>query len=594
MPDTGETIKDGQFDWSGGVDSGNVTTIQSPLTPNGLPRNQLVWLNNAIVRGGGISQRPTWVDLGKVHDGNALFQGAEVYVPDSQDPYLMASIGGHIYRIDPDAVGNAKDLSALFSIANPSSLPRAWFCQGEQFMIIQPGDGVTPPLIWDSATLRRSNGITGNTTKGAANINELPAARAMDYYMGRLWYSQGRKYTAGDIVGGDNGSLQHGFRDSILKVTENPLALGGDGFIVPSNAGEIRALKHTGNLDTALGESELFIFTRKSVYRLAVPVTRAEWTNAKEPLQKVVQRTNGSVNDWCVIAVNNDLFYQSLEPAIRSIAVAVRNYGQWGNVTVSSNLQRIMENQDRALMRYASGAYFDNMLVQTVLPYQTPVGVAFKGLAPLDFDPLGNLQRQLQPCWTGVFEGLNFLQLLLADFGGLERLFAFVLSDKDQAIHLWELTNYRRFENGDNRVTWRLESPAYTWQKETDLKKLVGGQLWVDRIDGEIGIQVYYRPDFDSCWYPWHIWKDCSARTTDENFYGDKPYPPIEQGEGFSAAYDLPVPQPVCQKFTKRPTNVGYQFQVRIEILGYCRVRGILLHAEPVARGLYGNMNCWK
>lgn len=595
MPDIGETIKDGQFDWSGGVDSGSVPTIQSNLIPNGLGRNQLAWLDNGIVRGGGITQRAGWIDLGKVHDGKALFQGAEVYEADTGSPYLMASIGGDIYQVLPDYLHLTKNLSATFGAHNPTALTQSWFCQGEQFMIIQAGDGITLPLFWDGATLRRSNGITGSTLKGDPNINELPAARAMDYYAGRLWYAQGRKYTAGDIVKGANGTAPYGFLDSILKVTENPLAIGGDGFRVPTKAGDIRALKHAANMDNALGESELFVFTRKSVFRLNVPVTRAEWTNAKEPLQKVVQKVNGSVNDRSVVAVNGDLYYQSLEPGIRSLAVAVRNFGQPGNVIISANIERIMRAQDRGLMHASSGIYFDNRLWQTVLPYDTTdVGIASKGVAPMDFDPDGNLQKKLPPVWEGIYEGRDILQLLVADFDGRERAFAFVRQQEDGSIHLWELTIGHRFERDDDRVTWIVTFPAYTWGREFDLKKLVSGELFWDRMFGEVDFKMYYRPDSDNCWYLWHAWKECSARTSSEDFFAEDIYPPTERGENYVFSRTLPLPQPVCQAKQGRPTNVGYQFQCRLVIRGFCRIRGFLEHAEKVSKPLYASMANYK
>src|SRR5215207_3499704 len=45
-------ITDGSLDFSGGVDSGRVTTIASQANPNGVQRNQLVWAGNATMRGG--------------------------------------------------------------------------------------------------------------------------------------------------------------------------------------------------------------------------------------------------------------------------------------------------------------------------------------------------------------------------------------------------------------------------------------------------------------------------------------------------------------------------------------------------------------
>jgi len=39
-----------------------------------------------------------------------------------------------------------------------------------------------------------------------------------------------------------------------------------------------------------------------------------------------------------------------------------------------------------------------------------------------------------------------------------------------------------------------------------------------------------------------------------------------------------------------RPGNVGYQMQPRLTVKGFCRVRGLLLHAEQVERKLYTNL----
>ena len=269
-----------------------------------------------------------------------------MYHPTDGNPYVMASIGGHIYKIDPDNADAAIDLSTSPGLVNPSGQLQSYFVQGEQFLVIQAGDYVTLPLFWDGATLRRSVGLSatsglvlvvagfqlnnfivptqgGQTGLGfppvlaagdtirmiqsgttssigdfqvtsysvteadmikldpnqqayttnikvdiyqviAPSTAELPAAGPMDYYMGRIWYAQGRIYSAGDTVGNQaSGTLAYNFTDAILKVTENPLAIGGDGFAVQASSGNITALKHPANLNTQLGQGQLLAFTRK-------------------------------------------------------------------------------------------------------------------------------------------------------------------------------------------------------------------------------------------------------------------------------------------------------------------------------------------
>lgn len=599
------TKVDGSLDFSGGVNSVKVTTIQSQQNPNGLARNELAWLDNATCRDGGITQRFGWLLNGQMHDGSALFQGWFMYEPVGADPYLIASIGGQIYRVDPDT-GAATNLTALFpGTDNPPAEAFAFFCQAEQFLVIQAGDSVTLPLIWDGSILRRSIGITNTAVApGTPGVNEIPAATCMDYYMGRLWYAQGRQYSAGDIVGGGSGTLAYGFRDAVLNVTENPLVLGGDGFVVPTQDGIIRALKHGAAIDAALGQGRLFIFTRKAVYALQVPVTRADWiaaTNNNQPLQTVVQLVNGSVNDRSVVSVNGDLFYQSLEPGIRSLMQSVRYFTQWGNIQISANEQRILQFNDRSLLRAASGIFFDNYLFQTALPKLTPQGIAHQALVPMDFIPISSFGQQKQPVWLGMDEGVDFLQLATGDFGGRDRAFAAVVSRGDAAapagtIQLWEITSFSKEdkivgENG-NRVSWIIETPAFTWGREFDLKKLVACELWVDRLFGTVQFILQYRPDGAACWVRWHEWKECSPKNSNETVQEPIAYPLLPCLESYRSTMMSPKPPEGCASATGRPTYIGYQFQVRLIVKGFCRIRGILLHAEMVERALYKDITC--
>src|SRR5271166_3961022 len=253
-------ITTGQSSFEYGCDSSKVPLIASLRNPNGLPRNATAWLNNCTVRGGGILQRTGFNPLCKVHDGTALFQRGWLY-DNSQlggNPYLMLSIGGRMYQVRVDTDNSVHDVTGAFS--DPATAPKAWYCQQGQFIVKQAGDGATLPLFWDGTKLRRSKGITNNAVPpGTPGVNEIPAATAMIGYMGRIWYSQNRLASAGDIEGGNSGTAAYGFMDACLEVTENPLAVGGDGFSVPGTAGNIRALNYPIALDTSLGQGPLFI-----------------------------------------------------------------------------------------------------------------------------------------------------------------------------------------------------------------------------------------------------------------------------------------------------------------------------------------------
>lgn len=678
------TAIDGSLDFSGGIDSNRVTTIQSALNLNGLPRNMLAWLANATVRNGGIRPRSGLKSLGTVRASPGLFQGSFLYEYPGSNPYPVFLMDGILYSIpNPNNPSSVVDLThGNAALRMPATQPQAYFCQAEEFLIIQSGDYVTLPLFWDGTKLWRSAGLTGafsipgqatiKNVNDAANVGvtipggqsatypgitvsglasfvmpavggtvvvnagavtgtlpssnfrlvisaspftqtgdlqvtaftgstintaatQLPAAGPMCYYMNRVWYAQGRQYSAGDIVRNESsGTIAYDFRDSVLSVTENPLAIGGDGFSVPTNAGNITALNFSANINALLGQGTLYVFTRTEIYAQTVPVTRTDWIAANTnnmPLQYVAQNSTGSVNDRSIVAVNGDLFFQTLQPSIQSLTTAVRNFQQWGDTPVSINENRILAFNDRSLMSVASGIYFDNRMLQAVIPRQTPHGIVSDAIVPLNFDTLSSLGNKLPPVWEGQITFPGVLQLLEGDFGGLQRALAFVISQLDGSLQLWELTFADRTDNGDNRIEWVAEFPAYTWGKEFQLKELMTMEIWLDDVRGTVEITVDYRPDSDTCWYPWHRFRICAARDSSELINSMNPYP-TKCGPGYVSTATLPHPPVKCASFTGRPAFIGYQFQPRISIHGWCRVRGIFLHAAEREKELYAGKTC--
>lgn len=603
MPDNGQSrLADGSLDFSGGVDGGRVTTLKSELNPNGLSRNQLAWLENGSVRGGGISPRNGWEKVCRISATPQLWGGGHMYDPPGEGfPWLVIVVGGQLYEVRLDIDNSVRHVA--WPVANMPNKNRYNFAQGEEFLVIQANDGIRRPIFYypvmpftGAMTVRQSLGIVGP----ADPTNELPRGSVLDYYQGRMWYAQGRNYAAGDIVGSQaSGTAAYGYRDSILHLTENPLAAGGDGFIIPAQDGNIRALKHTSNINTQLGEGQLYIFTRSNIYSITVPVTRQLWvaaTDTNQPLQTIVQQRYGTTGDRSVVSANGDLFYRTMEPGVRSLALAVRYANQWGQTPISNNVDRMLAFDDRALLRDATGMAFDNRLWETCLPVTIPgVGVGFKAAVILDFDLISSLEDKLQkgavPTWEGAYDGLDILQLFTGDFGGRERAFAVVYSRADGGIDLWELTNAERRDNGDSRINWYLETPSYTWGQEFSLKELNGAEIWVDELSGKVNFQAFYRPDQYGCWIPWISWDDCAARGPQElvNAPPLSSYPAQTFCDQYRAPYVLPVPPKICIPGTNRPSNLGYQFQMRLEIKGWCRLRGLLLYALPRIRAPFAD-----
>lgn len=120
------------------------------------------------------------------------------------------------------------------------------------------------------------------------------------------------------------------------------------------------------------------------------------------------------------------------------------------------------------------------------------------------------------------------------------------------------------------------------------MKRLISAELWLDNISGIVDITVDYRPDGDTCWHQWHRFKICEQAAL-SGTDGDQ-YPVIQCGPGYRATITLPEPPVYSDNSMARPSNIGYQFQPRMTIKGYCRVRGFLLHATPFERKLYENI----
>lgn len=481
---------------------------------------------------------------------------------------------------------------------------KPFFCQGNEFLVIQAGDYRSLPLFWDGTILRKSIGITDTAvTPGTPGTNELPPGGPMDFYLGRFWYAQGLTASAGDITGGNSGTPNYQFRDAILNVTENPLVLGGDGFAVPANEGNITALSHNATQDAALGQGNLFMFTSKGAHALSVPITRTDWiaaTSSNAPKIVPVQLAMGTNSDRSVVPVNGDLFYQDPLANIRTMLTAVRYFGQWGNIPVSSNIQRLVRFTDKSLLQWGGGIYFDNRMIQTALPLQTPQGTIHQALSVLDFESISAYGRDLIPTWEGMHEGLDILQMFTGIFSGEQRAFAIVVSRADFSLQLWELTKAERFDNTDGPIQMIAEFPALTWGNEFALKETIGAELWIDRLYGDCVFLLEYRPDGESCWQKWHEWKACTPRDSCENTSLDPCtglsqvlcYPLTTFGESYRQTMTLPKPPRACSNGSGRPSNIAYQIQARLTVTGFCRIRGFILHASPYERQFYKDKVC--
>jgi hypothetical protein len=546
---------------------------------------------NATVRGGGITCRTGYQKCAKIAL-TGLFEKAFIYQPDNGLPYPIIGISGDFYRVNV-GTDNSVELLTYPGVRMSATADRYWFCQGEQFLVIQ--DGINDPLVWDGTTLQHSAAMPKNNPADPT----IPVATCMTYVGGRLWFANGREYIGSDLVSstaGGSGTAAYNYRDSILRMTENAYLTMNGGFIVPTNSGNITALTFPANLHTNYGQGNLFIFTHDTIYNLNVPPDRTTWqtiTELNTPLQSVVGIGSGTMADLSIVRKNDDIFYQC-QDGVRSFKLADRDFSTWGNTPISNNETRVLAYNDRSMMPHASGIEFQNRMLQLALPIMTDRGVAFQAIMPLDLDPISTLQKRMEPAWEGAWEGLDFMQLLEAKFNGRQRAFAVTHSRLDGSIEVWELTDYARRDGDDNRITWIVETGSYHWNYPFGFKELAGLDLWFDKLFGTVDFEVYFRPDQYPCWILWNRWQECAARNECEDPDPPLPcdYPEQIYREQYRSMVNLPLPPGTCEATNGRPVNLAYSFQIKIVVKGWGRIRGIVPYSTPRLIGPFDNMRC--
>jgi hypothetical protein len=163
---------------------------------------------------------------------------------------------------------------------------------------------------------------------------------------------------------------------------------------------------------------------------------------------------------------------------------------------------------------------------------------------------------------------------------------------------MFEISDAARFDADEDddakRIDWYIEFPAFTWGAEFEVKELMGGEIWVDRVFGTVLMHVDWRPDAQTCWMPWHDTEFCSARNCEEDVNNPCSYPanPLDLGQGYRFPITLPKPRGTCAPGQRRPSDIGYQHQPRIRLKGYCRIRGIILYAQIKQKALYDGLVC--
>lgn len=575
MANSSKSIYEGFSYISRGIDSGTQPVL--------VPRDTLAFAVNTSFRNGspkqrpGIKRRELQFASDEVQEAfeSGFWQGAGTYVYRANDTgdksWILCSISGRIYGIDAFSL-EVTDLT-IASDPNPSFPPQVWFEQGEMFTFIQ--DGTSRPLIFNGASLRRSQIEQG----------EIPVGTIMCYALGRMTVvlPDRRSFVAGNLVGStEGGTPGYNFRDSIISFTENNYLNGGGVFSVPQR---INAVQELATIDTTLNQGPIQLFTSSGAYSANYPFLREEWFEITYPLVTGSLLSRGALSQNSTINVNNDIWFRAYD-GIRSFWVARRDSQSWANLPLSFEVERILRYDTRGLLEYSSATLFDNRLLMTCSPLSVPErGVVHRGLVALDFQGASNLKQDGKPSYDGLWTGLRIFQILTIEVQGEENCFIFALDPEDK-ISLYQLTLRELFDNygltSQQRIQWSIETPSYSWGEVITSvvrtqKELVGGDISISQLQGNVDFTVKWRPNKLPNWQNWMAWQECATQECASLF--------CETPNALQYRDPILLSKPAqntCDPSNKiNQTSIGYTFQAKISVEGPAQIDSFRIQAEP-------------
>lgn len=338
-------------------------------------------------------------------------------------------------------------------------------------------------------------------------------------------------------------------------------------------------------MNTALGQGELIVTTITNAFATTVPTDRLQWQNTTYPVQRMIQLSQGAFSQDCLVNSGEDIFYRT-QYGISSIAYAVRNQGQTGSRVLSSEMDRILNQDAVDFLPYCRGTRFDNRVLMTASPgISRDHGVYWRCLIPLDFFPISAMGQSSPPAWDGIWTGLNFLKVVTVQHYGVERCFALVLNQYDQ-IELWELTKHDKDDNDGEarRITWSLESRSMNFGDAFQTKELMSSDLFFDEVSGEVDFTAQYKPDGYPCWIDWQTWEAC-AKTSECDFSATECTTLKNYKPQYRPQRQLYQPEDTFEPASDDGGAGGklfrtfFELQVRLQMTGYCRMKQMRLNA---------------
>lgn len=578
------TVFDGNTSFAAGADNGQLPDL---IDPNGYEEG-----DNVICRGSGVSTRFPINDMAITFENvdqfynpdgsfggatggngqaafdwtNGLFQGSHYYSPTQGKEYLMASIGGRLYKITP-GIGTASVFDVALDRRNRSTIPISYHLQADKFFIVRDGEG--QPIIYDNAIARRA----------LPNI-EIPNGLMMGTGMGRI-------VSVGVDGGIEFGDIFDGMGNAgadMLGWTENQFLNEGFATALPAFMGFPTAVQFLPIQDTATGVGECLIWGENGCESFFLSIPRDQWKDSF--FQRTALLGIGNFGHRNISLANQDIWFRSGE-GWRTYRQARAQQGQWNQVPLSTNVAKWIDADTKSLLKYGSAITFNNRLIVTSTPYPNAGKLYHNGALSLDFDVLSNFGRSSQPAWDGhhtdrtlssytsPLAGLRILQFVKGKFDGMERAFMFALHASGRLL-LKEVSLVAEGNEDDGDITARLRPRSYNFGTPYNLKKNPQGNFWISDVKQHTTFTVSYRRDQTPLFSPWGSFNLDVSQTM-------QGLAPIEI-PGYSAReWDTGIPFPGDDPGSTRNLSQGYEFQPEIRFEGRATIRRFRVAAiDPI------------
>lgn len=531
---------------------------------------------NVVCRGGLITPRPGYkaVDLifATQHDYDLFtygrFQGAEEYQVGNKT-YHVVAVNGTIFIIDP-LTGQVGNISAETACMDEFA-KRLYFCQAEQYFIIQ--DGINTPIILDGLAARLAD----------HTASEIPVGTIMKYGHGRIFVKTLKfSFLAGDIYMPNNPG-------TVLLFTETVYWNGGGAFCLPVDLGEITGMEFTQDFDTGTGAGPLVVFAEHGWHSYDVFKPRMYWQD--QDIGKVQMRGSGNPSTAGIAVVHDDLMFMSwLGPCSYKLMKA-ENTQRRRFTRLWQEIGNVMKAETSWIMPFASAVLFNDRLLFTMvgekcwaksIDNDDVPDYRFRSIASLDLSPMSgmsNMKDEVGAAWDGVWTGIKPTQLIAGLYENVNRCFAYTKDESNRNL-LYEIVTDRKYDCEDKKINCRLYTGLLSFVAfegafrtaravQYMFKRLKVAKLWVDSFSGDVDIKLYCRPDSTT-----EYGLISSMSISAPQMYAPAPEDVITTGYEQTRSY-LQFPEfdrTITDIVLNKALTCGFEFQFLLEWDGYMQL----------------------